>query len=70
MVLARLNKIDWCAVMNNAVERELCRYREKKTERGAPRPNAEEPLPLVAGNRAYKQFCETQVVDSNKPPWE
>jgi RNA-directed DNA polymerase len=69
-ILSKLKAIDWSAVLNNAIERDLVRVRERTTPRGEPRPDCVEPLPGSAGARNYREFCESTAIDANTAPFE
>jgi len=69
-ILAKLKEIKWDAVMNNALDQGLCRYRERITERGQPRPSCEEPLALAAGRKYCREHWEKKTVDPDMAPWE
>jgi hypothetical protein len=69
-ILARLKAIDWCAVMNNAVERDLVRPRSQIRPRGEPRPTCTEPLALTAGAKYYREYCQTATIAPMIPPFD
>lgn len=69
-ILAAIKGIDWCALMNNAVKRGLCRYRSRLAPRGHARPNPAEPLALAAGHTCLRGIQNIAPLDRDLAPWE
>jgi hypothetical protein len=68
-ILTKLRTIDWCQVLENAVNRELVRLRPKIASRGASRPDCAEELPLVLAARRHRDFCRDNAFDPDEPPF-
>lgn len=69
-ILAKLKDIDWSAVMNNAVDRNLCRSRDRLVPRGAPRPDCTESLAMAEGTMQYRAFCAANAIDHSVAPFD
>ena len=66
-ILGKLRKINWAKVMDHAVEKELCRYRDLIAPRGSERPDCVEELPLVVSARRFREQVVTGSDDSVAP---
>jgi hypothetical protein len=69
-LLSMLKRIRWDAVMANAVERKLVRFRDRLVPRGADRPDCSEPFALADGAEHYRRYVESTVIDSSVAPFE
>lgn len=70
ILLSKLKEINWWKVMDNAVDRNLMRYRNRLTPRGEARPNCSVPLPLSAGAKYAREYYEQHDYDPAIPPFD
>jgi hypothetical protein len=69
-LLGKMRAIDWCEAMNNAVDRDLVRRRERLAPRGADPPDCSVELPLSVGAKFTRGYWEAHVYDPSETPFD
>ena len=69
-LLGRMKEVDWCKVLQHAVDRDIARYRNRLTPRGESRPDCSEPLALAAGAKFCEEYYETHAYDPSIAPFD
>lgn len=69
-LLGKMGEMNWCDVMNNAVDLRLVRHRKRLVPRGSERPDCSVELPLSAGAKFTRDYWEQHVYDPTKAPFD